>query len=654
MPTAELTIAADLSGLRKQLESIPGMTREQAAAMTSELNKSFKAAERAAKKAGDATRQSMKQAEEATRGAADATKSLEDRFGKVGSAASKLSGGLDLIAPGLGEVGRGIADLADVGEVASGSMGLSGLAGSAAALAGPLAILGLALTPIIVAFMDEKHRAEEAAAALARYEEATKAASAANAEFDSAIGDVNDQFKLLFGLETQNEQASRKSEAALRAKAAAANAAAQALIDEAKAQQASIKAQATIDAVRGASTEATAQYAKMNDTIKTQTAVIEQNNAAVDLSAEVLREKAKADDQAEANAKRRAAREKAAAEASRRAAEAERLAAEALAEHQEMLAPLLAAEKQIESQRLAELEQSGKLAVQLDDLRAQKLALAAAGKLSAEDAARFTTAEKALAEELTTALLEEETKRQAGIDAIRKTAKDKEDADAKERAAKEAEANEAKLQAIAQVADVVAQYTDYAMQQDVAAYEQAQADREALGKNATKAEKEAADKRLEVTRNAARKAFLIDKAAKMASAAAATALAVVQALSAGVPPYNYIAAGAVGAAGLIQQGVIASQQPSFHSGGLIGNMAPDEQQATVRRGEAVLSPVGRRAMGDDTIRAANAGMGGGQVIMVQQVYRHRVFDSFVQDNLRTRGPLSRALGAGARAGQRRS
>jgi hypothetical protein len=654
MPTAELTIAADLSGLRKQLESIPGMTAEQAAAMTSELNKSFKAAERAAKKAGDATRQSMQQVEDATRGAADATKSLEDRFGKVGSAASKLSGGLDLIAPGLGDVGRGLADLADVGEVASGSMGLSGLAGSAAALAGPLAILGLALTPIIVAFMDEKHRAEEAAAALGRYEEATKAASAANAEFDSAIGDVNDQFKLLFGLETQNEQASRKSEAALRAKAEAANASARALIAESEAQRAAIKGAATMDAIRGAETESTKQYAKLSDTIKQQTAIIKQNDEAVELSAEVLREKAKADDQAEANAKRRAAREKAAAEGARRAAEAERLAAEALAEHQAMLAPLLAAEKQIESQRLAELEQSGKLAVQLDDLRAQKLALAAAGKLSAEEAARFTTAEKALAEELTTALLEEETKRQAGIDAIRKKAKDKEDADAMERAAKEAEANEAKLQAIAQVADVVAQYTDYAMQQDVAAYEQAQADREALGKNATKAEKDAADKRLEVTRNAARKAFLIDKAAKMASAAAATALAVVQALSAGVPPFNYIAAGAVGAAGLIQQGVIASQQPSFHSGGLIGNMAPDEQQATVRRGEAVLSPVGRRAMGDDTIRAANAGMGGGQVIMVQQVYRHRVFDSFVADNLRTRGPLSRALGSGARAGQRRS
>jgi hypothetical protein len=654
MPTAELTIAADLSGLRKQLESIPGLTREQAAAMTSELNKSFKSAERAAKKAAEVTTAAMKDAEQATRGAADAGKGLEDRFGKVGSAASKLSGGLDLIAPGLGEVGRGIADLADVGEVASGSMGLSGLAGSAAALAGPLAILGLALTPIIVAFMDEKHRAEEAAAALDRYEEATKAASAANDDFDKAIGDVNDQFKLLFGLETQNEQASRKSEAALRAKAEAANASARALIAEAEAQRAAIKGAATMDAIRGAETESTKQYAKLTDTIKQQTTVIKDNDAAVELSAEVLREKAKADDQADRNAKRRAAREKAAAEDARRAAEAERLAAEALAAHEAMLAPLLAAEKQIESQRSAELEQSGKLAVQLDELRALKLQLAAASQLSAEEAAKFAATEQTLAEDLTEALIAEEAKRQAGIDAIRKKAKDMEDADAKERAEKEASANEAKLQAMAQVADVVAQYTDYAMQQDVAAYEQAQADREALGKNATKAEKDAADKRLEVTRNAARKAFLIDKAAKMASAAAATALAVVQALSAGVPPFNYIAAGAVGAAGLIQQGVIASQQPSFHSGGLIGNMAPDEQQATVRRGEAVLSPVGRRAMGDDTIRAANAGMGGGQVIMVQQVYRHRVFDSFVADNLRTRGPLSRALGAGARAGQRRS
>jgi len=654
MPTAELTIAADLSGLRKQLESIPGMTAEQAKNMTAELNKSFKAAERAAKKAADATKASMEQVAESTREATTASKGLEDRFGAVGGSAAKLAGGLDLLAPGLGELARGIADIADVGEVASGSMGMSGLAGSIASLAGPLAIAGLALTPLIVAFLDEKHNAEAAAAALARYEEATKKASEANAEFDTAIGDVNDQFKLLFGLETQNEQASRKSEAALRAKAEAANASARALIAEAEAQRAAIKGAATMDAIRGAETDATQQYAKLSQTIKEQTAVIAQNDQAVELSAEVLREKAKADDQAERNAKRRADAEKAAAEAARKAAEAERLAAEAIAAHATLLDPLLAAEKQLEAQRQKEMTQSEALAEELDKLRALKLQLAAAGQLSAEEAARFASVEKAMAEDLTQALIDEEAKRQEGLATVRKKAQDKADADAAARREKERAEDEARIQAIAQVTDVIAQYTSAALDADVAAYERAQEDKNALGKHATAAEKKLAEERLAATRAAARKAFLIDKAAKMASAAAATALAVVQALSAGVPPYNYIAAGAVGAAGLIQQGVIASQQPTFHAGGLIGTMAPDEQQATVRRGEAVLNPAGRRAMGDDTIRAANAGMGGGQTIMVQQVYRHRVFDSFVADNLRTRGPLSRALGAGARAGQRRS
>lgn len=654
MPTAELTIAADLAGLRKALESIPGMTAEQARNMTRELNKSFKSAEQAAKKAGEATKASMEQAEKATRGAADATKGLEDRFGKVGSAAGKLAGGLDLIAPGLGSVGRGIADLADVGEVASGSMGMSGLAGSAAALAGPLAILGLALSPIILAFMVEKNAADDAAEALGRYEEATKNAAAANDEFDRAIGDVNDELKLIFGLETQNEQAARRSEEALRAKVKAANASAQALIDEAKAQSDAVKGAALVDAGRKAvGSEAIAQYTKMNAVVDEQTAIIAANNETVELSVEVFKAKAKADDQADANAKRRAASEKAAAEATRRAAEAEQRATEALAAHQAMLAPLLAAEKQIESQRANELEQSGQLAEKLDELRALKLQLAAAGKLSAEEAAKFAAVETALASDLTTALLAEETKRQAGIDAIAEKAKAKADKAAEERKAAEEQATASRIQAVAQVADVVAQYTQYSLDQDVAAYEQAQEARANLGKNATKAEKDAADERLAITRAAVRKAFLIDKAAKMASAAAATALAIVQALSSAPPPYNFIAAGAVGAAGLIQQAAIASQQPSFHAGGFVGG-APDEQQATVRRGEAVLNPAGRRAMGDDTIRQANAGMGGGQVIMVQQVYRHRVFDSFVRDNLRTRGPLSQALGAGSRAGQRRS
>ena len=117
MADVNLTVSAELGDLRRQLESIPGITAEQARLMVAELDRGYKRAEKAAASAAKATRASMKQAEEATRKAAEASKDLGDKFGSVGSGAGKLAGALDMIAPGLGSVGQGIADLADVGEV---------------------------------------------------------------------------------------------------------------------------------------------------------------------------------------------------------------------------------------------------------------------------------------------------------------------------------------------------------------------------------------------------------------------------------------------------------------------------------------------------------------------------------------------------------
>jgi hypothetical protein len=654
MPTAELTIQADLSGLRKQLESIPGITADQARAMSVELNKSFKSAERAAKQAAAATTASMREAEEATRRLADSGADVGDRFGKVGGAAAKLAGGLDLLAPGLGEVARGVADMADIGEVASGSLGMSGMAGAIGALTAPLAILGLALTPVIVAFLDEKHNAEAAAAALARYEAATKSASDANHAFNSTMGGVNDELKLLFGIESANEQQARKRIEQVYGQADAANAAAQALIDEAKAQRDAIAGQAKMDALRGAQTDATAQYAALSQTISEQSAIIKQNTDAAALSSEVLKANAQAQDQVEKNAKRRAAAEKAAAEQAKRLAEADRMAKEAAAAHAQDLAPLLDAEKSITAAREKELTESERLAGKLDDLIRLRGELAAKGQLSAEEDARFAAVRVDLEGELTSAIVAEEDKRQAELKALKDKAAEEDKARRDAEAAAIMEAATLRVQAMTQVLDVIAQYTAASMDSDVKAYEDAQAARDNLGKHATEAERKAADERLAITKKAAVKAFYIDKAAKMESAAAATALAVVQALGSAPPPFNYIAAAAVGAAGLVQEGIIASQAPTFHSGGMVGSLAPDEQGAIVRQGEAVLSPAGRRAIGDSTINAANAGMGGSGSIVVVNQYRHRVFDSFVQDNLRTRGPLARALGTGARTGQRRA
>ena len=651
MADVNLTVSADIGDLRRQLESIPGITEEQARLMVAELDRGYKRAEKAAAAAAKATRASMKQAEEATRKASEAGKDLGDKFGSVGSGAGKLAGALDMLAPGLGSVGQGIADIADVGEVAAGSLG--GFATPALiGLAAAAAILGPALLHL---------EAEMAAEA-----EAARVMGTAN-EYARSELELQRTAALDLAVATGAMTEAQRNEADIRATSAdrlgTYLGTLTATIEETrKAELRNIAIAETIGSIIDTVNKLNPLFwlmkSIMGDTLPTATDLTKKFADYVGVTGKL-----------EAAEKNAAAAATVATEATKKTRDAQVRASQAKATHvaasmkltkalkeeKVQMDALEAAQRTIEQTGTAELTESQKLTEQLGKLKQERIDLAAAGTLTGSDAEKYAAAEIALERQVTDARIEEELRAVTAIQAYEDGLTASKNAAAEEEKEKAKAATQARINAIAQVADVISQYTQYSLDQDVAAYEQAQEARNALGKNATKAEKDLADKRLEITRNAARKAFLIDKLAKMASAAAATALAVVQALSSGPPPFNYIAAGAVGAAGLVQQGVIMAQQPTFHAGGFVGGgMAPDEQQATVRRGEAVLSPVGRRAMGDDTIRAANAGMGSGQTIMVQQVYRHRVFDSFVSDNLRTRGPLSRALGAGGRAGQRRS
>lgn len=650
MPTAELTIAADLAGLRKALESIPGMTAEQARNMTRELNKSFKAAEKAASAAGKATKASMEQAADATRKASDAGKELGNKFGDVGSGAGKMAGALDMLVPGLGSIGQGMADLADVGEVAAGSLG-----GLAAPALVTLAAVAAVAVPVIM-HLEAAQAAEAEAArvmgtanAYARDELELQriaaldlaVATGAMTEAQRTEADIRAQSAQRLGtyLETLTETTQETLLAENKVRAIANT-----LGDLATAGLSVVGPLLLIAEAMGAQVPTVSDLMlKLTDYmgLTGKVAKAEQNAAAAHT---VATEAAKKTRDAQIGAAKSKVVHAAASKTLTTALKVETVQMDAL----------IAAQGTIEQARVAELTDSQKLTEQLAKLQTERIDLAEAGRLTGTDTSKYAAAEIALAQQVTDARIEEELRAVTAIEAYEADLAAKRASDAAAQSEADKAATAARINAIAQVADVVAQYTQYSLDQDVAAYEQAQEARGALGKNATKAEKDAADERLAITKNAARKAFLIDKAAKMASAAAATALAIVQALSSAPPPFNFIAAGAVGAAGLIQQAAIASQQPTFHAGGFVGGMAPDEQQATVRRGEAVLSPAGRRAMGDDTIRQANAGMGGGQTIVVQQVYRHRVFDSFVRDNLRTRGPLSQALGSGSRAGQRRS
>ena len=112
-----------------------------------------------------------------------------------------------------------------------------------------------------------------------------------------------------------------------------------------------------------------------------------------------------------------------------------------------------------------------------------------------------------------------------------------------------------------------------------------------------------------------------------------------------------VAAPAITALGAAQAAaVMATPPPKFHRGGMI---APDERLITAQTGEAVLSRSGVAAAGGSSgVNDLNRGGGAGGAIVVVNQYRHRVFDSFIMDNLRRTGsPLAAAIGAtGSKAG----
>lgn len=111
------------------------------------------------------------------------------------------------------------------------------------------------------------------------------------------------------------------------------------------------------------------------------------------------------------------------------------------------------------------------------------------------------------------------------------------------------------------------------------------------------------------TRKAKKKQFALEKAAAISVATIQTFKAVAQALGSTAPPASFVLAALAGAAGAVQIGLIAAQQPKFHRGGIL----PDEVQrgsyvARQNESTAVLTAQAMRALGgQEGINRANAG-----------------------------------------------
>lgn len=137
-------------------------------------------------------------------------------------------------------------------------------------------------------------------------------------------------------------------------------------------------------------------------------------------------------------------------------------------------------------------------------------------------------------------------------------------------------------------------------------------------------------------------AYVIGKATALTDIAINTLVAASK-VTAQTGIFAAVAIPAVVALGAVQAAaVLAEPPPKFHMGG----MAPDETLITAQAGEAVLSRTGVQALGgEEGVMNANRGNTTSQVVVVNQ-YKHRIFDSFIIDNLRRTGsPLASAIGA---------
>lgn len=140
----------------------------------------------------------------------------------------------------------------------------------------------------------------------------------------------------------------------------------------------------------------------------------------------------------------------------------------------------------------------------------------------------------------------------------------------------------------------------------------------------------------------AAKMFKIQKALALTSIAMNTAAAVMTALRDLGPVAGTFASVGILATGAAQAVEVQGQQaPSFHMGGLVSQVDPDERQATVLQGEAVLDRGTVSRLGAQGIRNLQAGQDMAATMVISP-WKH--FDRFLNSELRRPSRLRAAIG----------
>jgi len=126
-------------------------------------------------------------------------------------------------------------------------------------------------------------------------------------------------------------------------------------------------------------------------------------------------------------------------------------------------------------------------------------------------------------------------------------------------------------------------------------------------------------------------AFNVRKGIALSEIAINTAIGITRALAL-EGPIGIVTAGAITAAGAAQAVLVASEQPKFHMGGLVGSsssLAPDERRITAQTGEAVLSTNAVRQLGGpEAIQAIERGQTPNPIVVVTNPFKH--YDRFIK------------------------
>ena len=642
--TIAINFQAELGDLKRQLATLPDITKKEANAMVRELNTSLRAAERAAEKARKAAEEA---ANKQRKGFDEASKSVI-RFGKNAEvSARQLQMAGQSVAMQLPDVASQLASGTDPFIIAMQqglqvvqvnmaliTTTLKGLASMLGAAALPAVALGSAMLYVA----DEVERAEEANGRLrARVDEAATAHDRARAAAAQGAAEIElaefikitaREIDVLTGALEAEEAARQTAIEGIRAKNKQYILTASIAVEAAKRELEALE-QLRADGLRSrqeyedntkAQENARANLAKAEAEFTRRR---EQQSKAEELATEKLFEKKSKRINDERSAVEEAERKKREAQANTAQREAEAEAARqrraAERENEKAIAEL---DKLLEAQQKA-AESALSQAEQLEIAKRRQIAIAQAALAAGADEAAVTeaifTAEMDFINEI--AKLEEE--RAAAADAQHQ--KEIEQMREKMKEAREVQMN---------IMNATAQSFD------------------ALGQLAGTAAVAMAQAGTKQAKQSAMMLFGISKGLALASIPIKLAEALMTAQTLAPPISGLRTATALATAASQTVAVASAKPPTFDRGGIVNSGTGDQVMAAVLPGEAVLNRQATASLGRMGVNALNSGRAMGGTIVVEQRYGHRIFDRFIVDNIAAPTPLGDALRGSSVTGRR--